>query len=226
MNANHNFNKLETRVKESKYFPHPSQASTDGLIAVGGEYSYDMLMDAYTHGIFPWPHDGYPLLWFSPDPRGILDFSDLHISKSLNKVIKKNFINSNIWSRTVNTCFKQVMIECKNQMRPGQNGTWINDELIVGYEKLFKRGNAVSVEIWEGKELIGGIYGVLSKNYFSAESMFHKKSDASKVAFLELVKHLKEKQFTWMDIQMVTPVTQALGGKYISRSDFLDRITS
>lgn len=193
----------------------------EGLVSIGGRMNAESLKSAYDKGIFPWPQDDLPLLWFSPDPRGVLDFKDLHIPKSLKKKLRQV---EGRWRWSVNQAFEKVMRECQKQARPDQDGTWILPSMIPAYQKLFSEGHAMSVECWEGEILIGGIYGVLSEKYFSGESMFHHRSDASKTALLFMIEHLKTLGFAWMDIQMVTSVTEGLGGKYISRKEFCSRI--
>ncbi len=204
-------------------FPDPRTTKIeDDIIAVGGYLDAENLKKSYAMGIFPWPHEGYPLLWFCPDKRGILDFKDLHIPQSLQKWIKKNQPEIKV---TVNECFSEVMKECQKQKRKDQKGSWINKEMIEAYSDLQKKGGALSVECWISDELISGIYGVMSKKYFSCESMFFKKPNASKYAFIQLVEHLKKQKMTWMDLQMVTDVSESFGAKYISRSKFLDRMS-
>ncbi len=197
-------------------FPPPETASPEGLVAVGGSLTVPALLAAYQRGIFPWPHEGYPMLWFSPDPRGIIEFNELHVPTSLKKFMRKM-----PWEFRMNTCFRDVMSACRDQTRPGQDGTWIYDGMIDSYEELFKKGHVLSGEVFEGGELIGGIYGVWIRGIFSGESMFFRKSNASKVALLMMIDWLKNRGCGWMDIQMVTPTTEQLGGKYISRSDYL-----
>lgn len=193
----------------------------DGVIAVGGILDAPNLKQSYSLGIFPWPHEGYPLLWFCPDERGILEFSELNINRSLAKWIRKY---EPLITVTVNQAFAQVIRECQLQVRAGQKGSWITPEIIEAYTQLSQQGGALSVECWLDDELISGIYGVKSNNYFSCESMFFKRSNASKYAFIRLVEYLKKQGFTWMDLQMVTDVCESLGGKYITREEFLDRI--
>lgn len=203
-------------------FPDPRTAEIeDDIIAIGGDLDAANLKKSYAMGIFPWPHEGYPLLWFCPDQRGILDFKDLHISRSLEKWIKKNQPEIKV---TVNERFTEVMKECQKQKRKDQKGSWINKEMIEAYSDLQKKGGALSLECWMGEELISGIYGVMSKKYFSCESMFFKKPNASKYAFIQLVEHLKKQKMTWMDLQMVTDVSESFGAKYISRAKFLEWI--
>lgn len=191
----------------------------DGLIAYGGDLSVELLREAYAKGIFPWPQENMPLLWFSPDPRGVLDFADLHIPTSLKKWAKRN---SHLHV-TIGQAFQQVVEQCRLQDRPGQKGTWILPEMEVAYFELFQQGEALSVEIWEKKVLVGGIYGVLSGGVFSGESMFHLKPNTSKLALWKLTDELRSRGHQWMDIQMVTPVLSGFGGKLISRDEFLTR---
>ena len=204
-------------------YPDPKTADIiDGVIAVGGELDGPNLKLAYSLGIFPWPHEGYPLLWFCPDERGILEFSELHLATSFKKWVRKH---EPLISVTINSNFSTVISECRKQKRQGQKGTWITSGIVKAYTELFKMGNVLSVECTMDGELVSGIYGVLSKNYFSCESMFFKKPNASKYAFVKLVEHLQSLGFSWMDLQMVTDVSGAFGGKYISREEFLQKIT-
>ena len=199
-------------------FPNPRNSTPEGLVAVGGDWRAETLEAAYRKGIFPWPQEGLPILWFSPDPRGILDFKNFHVPRSLEKFARKCS-----WVFTLNQAFSQVMEACSRQPRPGQSGTWILPEMRQPYLELQKKDRAISLECWEDGVLIGGIYGVLIEGFFSGESMFHDKSNASKMCFWKMVEHLKANGQTWMDIQMLTPVTEAFGGKYISREEFLNR---
>jgi len=201
-------------------FPNPRQANADGLVAVGGNLQIETLVQAYRQGIFPWPHDNYPLLWFCPDPRGVLDFKDLHIPRSLERWSRQH----PNWRYTHNQAFLRVIQNCARQPRPGQDGTWINPQIVEAYQKLFQAGFAHSWECWEQDELIGGIYGVDVDGHFSGESMFHTRSNASKMCFWRMVLTLQSWGRTWCDIQMLTSVTQAMGGKMISRDEFLDRL--
>ncbi len=212
--------------KSSILFPNPEEfSSPEGLVYVGGSMDAPTLLNAYQNGIFPWPHENYPWLWFSPPERGILEFREIHIQKSLKKFRK----NHSHWTWTLNKNFKGVMIECQKQTRPGQLGTWIFDEMIPAYSDLCEQGAALSLEVWaptsSSQEMVAGIYGVLLPNYFSAESMFYKKSNASKLAFWLLIEELQKRGYFWMDLQMVTPVTKSFGAKLISRKDFLKKVT-
>lgn len=199
----------------------PRTETLEGMIAIGGELTTEALVLAYNHGIFPWPHEGYPLLWFCPDERGVLDFIDLHLPKSFQKWIKKN---RSLLKVTINENFQEVVRNCKTQKREGQVGTWITDEIEKSYLELHLKGHAISVEVFRDENLVGGIYGVQSQKYFSCESMFHKEDNASKLALFELIQHLIKLGFKWMDIQMVTSVSKSFGGKLISKDEFLNRI--
>lgn len=206
-------------------FPNPRNSTEEGLVAVGGNLEVETLEAAYSSGIFPWPQEGMPMLWFSPDPRGVIDFLDFHVPESLKKHDRKN----PNWRYTINQAFEQVIEECSEQKRPGQQGTWIYPEMIQAYKKFFAAGRVLSLECWDQDELIGGIYGVMTMTksghmLFSGESMFYKKANASKMCLWKMVEHLKSQGHQWMDIQMVTEVSSAMGGKLIPREEFLKRI--
>lgn len=203
-------------------FPDPRilPEESDGLLYIGGNLEPDTLLRAYSSGIFPWPLEAeYPLFWFCPQPRGVLDFDKIHIPKSLAKIRKKN-----TYRFTFNTAFRRVMEECAKQSRPGQQGTWIVPDMFPAYEKFHQMGHAHSIECWREDNLVGGLYGVYVKGVFCGESMFHLEDNTSKLALLEIALKLKSLGLEWMDIQMLTPVTEALGGIYINRKDFLDRL--
>jgi len=197
-------------------FPHPSQANEEGIVAMGGDLSVEILLSAYSQGIFPWPHEGLPILWFCPWERGILEFKNFHVPRSLRK-----YVNKKKWRYTWDQDFSSVIRACAIVPRVGQSGTWINDQMILSYEKFHAANYAHSLEVWEGEELIGGIYGVFVNNIFSAESMFYKKSNASKWALWQLVNHLQSLGIEWIDVQMVTPITESFGAQLISQNDFL-----
>ncbi len=207
-------------------FPDPwlLPEESDGLIYIGGNLGVETLVQAYSLGIFPWPlEEIYPLFWFCPEPRGVIDFSDLHIPKSLQRLRRKG-----LYRVTFNKAFTRVMEECAKQPRPGQEGTWIVPSLLPAYAEFHKQGYAHSIEVWKGSpendELVGGLYGVYVKGVFSGESMFHSEPNTSKIALVEMALKLKALGLEWMDIQMLTPVTELLGGHYISRRDFLLRL--
>ncbi len=202
-------------------FSKPRTSTIDGIIAVGGKLSTTLLKVAYNHGIFPWPHEGYPLLWFCPDERGVIDFKDLHLPKSFQKWLRQTEGQFEI---TIDQNFKEVIHHCRKQRRAGQKGSWINNEIEKNYVELHQEGFCMSVEVKQNGKLVGGIYGVKAKDYFSCESMFHTVSNASKLALYHLIMHLKKNGHTWMDIQMVTPVSESFGGKLIFKTQFLKRI--
>lgn len=203
-------------------FPDPwlLPEDSDGLIYIGGNLSTETLVQAYSNGIFPWPlEEIYPLFWFCPEPRGILDFADLHVPRSLARLQRKN-----LYRITFNTAFERVMEECAKQPRPGQEGTWIVPTLLPAYAAFHRDGYAHSVEVWREDKLVGGLYGVYVKGVFSGESMFHLEPNTSKIALVEIARKLQSLGLQWMDIQMLTPVTELIGGHYISRRDFLLRL--
>jgi leucyl/phenylalanyl-tRNA---protein transferase len=201
-------------------FPDPHYSTPEGIVALGGNLEVETLLSAYRKGIFPWPQEGFPLLWFCPDPRGVIDFSDFHVPESLRRFAKKN----QHWRFTFNQAFPEVIKNCRLQKRPGQKGTWITAEVQKAYVNFFNAGHVISLECWDEDELIGGIYGVDQNGLFSGESMFFKKNNASKMCLWRLLEHLRRQGRTWIDIQMVTPVTEMFGGKYIPRDEFLSRI--
>lgn len=209
-------------------FPNPRLAPPDGLLAVGGDLTPETLWAAYSQGIFPWPVDmgrkKGVLAWFSPDPRGILQFQDLHLPQSLKRVRRQTKLRF-----TCNQAFEQVMNHCAQAPRPGQKGTWITPPLLKAYTALHERGLAHSVEVWEdstqGSELVGGIYGVEVRGVFAGESMFHLRPNASKLALLHLIDLISARGAEWMDIQMITPHMQKLGAKEISRDRYLELLS-
>lgn len=202
-------------------FPPVETATEDGLVAIGGDLEIDTIIEAYKQGIFPWPISlDFPLAWFSPNPRGILEIEDLHLSKSFMKFLKKN-----PYQVTFNQAFEKVINACARTLRKDQPSTWITPDIIHGYQKLFEQELAYSVEVWHNKELVAGLYGVCMGDFVSGESMFTKEDNASKYALYTLLQRLKERGIPWLDTQMVTPVVEGFGGKYISRPEFLQRIS-
>ncbi|WP_179343304.1 leucyl/phenylalanyl-tRNA--protein transferase [Winogradskyella ursingii] len=195
-------------------FPDVSEATFDGLLAVGGDLSTERLMHAYKNGIFPWFDAQEPILWWSPDPRFVLFPQDLRVSKSMKKILKQgNF------EVTKNTAFEQVITNCAKAKRKGQHGTWITEDMQQAYINMHELGLATSVEVWQNNELVGGLYGVDLKNMvFCGESMFAKVSNASKVAFITLV---QESDYKLIDCQLHTRHLESLGGKHIPRAEFL-----
>lgn len=209
------------RLQSSIDFPDPRDAMIEGVLAVGGVLDEGTLYTAYSMGVFPWPHPDYPLMWFSPEKRGILEFTDFRVPRSFEKFLNRHKSEFEI---TIDKAFSQVIRECAHQPRPGQNGTWILPVMVKSYIDFHKAGYAHSVEIWHKRQLVGGIYGVFIKGVFSGESMFYKTPNASKLAFYHLIQLLQSWGIQWMDIQMITPVTESFGGKYIKREDFLEKL--
>lgn len=195
-------------------FPDVSEASADGLLAIGGDLSSERLIYAYSKGIFPWFDDEEPILWWSPDPRFVLFPNDLKISKSMAQIVKKQRFKI-----TYNKAFDKVIKACSVKKRPGQKGTWINENMIEAYINLHQLGHAKSVEVWEGDQLVGGLYGIeVNENVFCGESMFANVSNASKAGFIALV---KDSNYKLIDCQLHTNHLESLGAKYISRAEFL-----
>jgi len=206
----------------SKYnliFPEPATASDEGILAFGGDLSVNRVMQGYAKGIFPWYKEEDPILWWSPNPRFVLHIDDLHISKSLQKTIKKN-----IYTVKFNVNFEQVIKECAQAKREDQEGTWITNDMIEAYCELHSAGHAHSFESYLDGELVGGGYGVVIGDIFCGESMFAKKNDASKVAFVSLVKHLKKQGFKLIDSQIYTPHLESFGSKHITRDEYLQYV--
>ena len=199
-------------------FPDPRRARYD-IVAVGGTLSTENLLLAYRQGIFPWPTEGYPLLWFCPQERAILEFDHLHIPRSLVRAQKRT-----TWRFTIDRAFKSVITACAKVERPDQQGTWITPEMIRAYCALHEQGHAHSVEVWEGDTLVGGIYGVDAGGAFAGESMFHLRPNASKLALLRLIDHLRSRGLDWLDIQVITPHMEAFGARVISRDQYLDKL--
>ena len=202
-------------------FPDPRRARGD-IVAVGEDFSVETLRDAYRHGIFPWPHDELDTLpWFSPRRRAVIIFDELHVGRTLRKAMKRPGL-----SFTIDRDFEAVIRACSLAPRPDQDGTWIGPEMIEAYIEFHKSGDAHSVEVWQEGELAGGLYGVDSGGVFTGESMFHRASDASKLALLFLIEHLQSRRCTWLDCQVMTPHMEALGAREIARSKFLDRLAA
>ncbi len=195
-------------------FPDVSEASFEGLLAIGGDLSSERLIHAYSNGIFPWFEDEEPLLWWSPDPRFVLFPKDLKVSKSMKQILKKSEFKV-----TVNKDFKSVIEQCALAKREGQDGTWITDQMLKAYIKLHQLGYAKSVEVWQKNKLVGGLYGVdLGNKVFCGESMFTKVSNASKVGFVNFVQN---SNYNLIDCQIHTKHLESLGAKHIPRSEFL-----
>jgi leucyl/phenylalanyl-tRNA--protein transferase len=203
-------------------FPPLANALTEpnGLIAIGGDLSFNRLLSAYQQGIFPWFSDGEPIMWWSPNPRMVLFPNELKISNSLKKTLKNCPFDIRF-----NTAFRQVITACSNTARKGQPGTWITEDIIDAYCKLHDAGYAISAECWLDNTLVGGCYGVKIGNMFYGESMFHHVTDASKVAFVSLVKKLKDEGVGLIDCQMKTAHLASFGAREISRDDFIRQLS-
>ena len=197
-------------------FPPVHLAGPDGLLAMGGDLSPKRLLLAYRSGIFPW-YEGEHILWWCPDPRFVLFPDDLKISKSI-----KPLLNRNEFDFTINQSFAEVIHQCKKINRPGQQGTWITDEVEKAFIKMHQLGHAHSAEVWKNEELVGGLYGIRMGKVFFGESMFSKQSNASRFAFIKYVQQLKEEGVELIDCQVYTEYLESLGAVMIERSDFVD----
>lgn len=207
-------------IKVPISFPPIDSASSEGLLAIGGELDFETLKRAYLSGVFPWPiSEELPLTWFSPNPRGILKMENFHKSRSFEKFLR----NTNLVVR-FNTSFEKVIRSCANVKRDHEESTWISEEIIAGYLNLFEKGHAYSVETFEGENLVGGLYGVCFGEVVSGESMFHTQTNASKMALDKLVEKLKKNNINWLDTQMVSPLLESLGGENIERSEFSHKL--
>jgi leucyl/phenylalanyl-tRNA---protein transferase len=203
--------------KFSLTFPDPRDASEDGILAWGGDLNPSRLIRAYQNGIFPWYSQGDPILWWSPDPRFIMELNDFKLSKSLKKSMKK-------FTYKFDTNFQKVMLNCATTPRRDQLGTWINKDVIEAYTELFHMGYAHSIEAYYDDQLVGGLYGVVVGKVFCGESMFAHMSDASKAAYATLIKHLKKWDFDFVDCQIPTNHLRSLGAKEVAREYFLKRL--
>ncbi len=201
-------------------FPDPRDATEDGLLCIGGDLKVETLLQAYSHGIFPWPQESFPLLWFSPPQRGVLDFAELRYSSRFLRKARLSDLRI-----SVNQAFTAVIRECAAVPRSHEKGTWILPDMEKAYTQFHQAGHAHSIEAWRGDKLVGGIYGVYVGGVFSGESMFYREADASKICLYRLIEYLKKKGLEWMDTQMVTPLVERLGGKYITRDEFLLRVS-
>ena len=197
-------------------FPHPRQATEDGVLAVGGDLSPERLLFAYSWGIFPWYSEGQPILWWSPDPRFVLFPEKLKVSRSM-----RPYFNQKKFSVTYDQAFTEVMRQCQGARRYQQFGTWITEDMVEAYTHLHELGHAHSVEVWKEEELVGGLYGIAQGRVFFGESMFSKQSNASKFGFIKLVRFLQERGFTLIDCQQETEHLRSLGAEAIPRERFL-----
>ena len=204
-------------MQEENDFPPAEKADKEGLLAIGGDLSSARLLKAYAEGIFPWYEPGYPILWWSPDPRLILQPSQFKLAKSLKKKINKGYRFS------IDTAFQETIESCAN-LNGRHNKTWITEEMQEAYIRLHEEGFAHSFEIWSEEHLIGGLYGLSLGHAFFGESMFHREKDASKLAMYHLCQTLSFWQFDFIDCQLPTAHLESLGAESISRKDFLQKL--
>lgn len=197
-------------------FPPVESADEEGFLAWGGDLEPETLRLAYQSGIFPWPMENLPILWFAPPERAILRLADFHISRSLQKLLRQK-----PWRLCIDTNFLAVVENCAAVYRPTQEGTWITRDIQQAYARLHQSGEAHSIEVYLEDELVGGLYGVSWGGYFAGESMFHRVSGASKVALCFLVEHLKKQGVTWLDCEVINPLFESFGAVEIPRSEFM-----
>lgn len=209
-------------LNDKLWFPDPRYASSDGLLAIGGDLSVDRLLLAYNSGIFPWFEANQPILWWSPDPRMVLFPNEFKVSKSL-----KQTLVSGKFKITFNQNFEEVIFNCANVPRKNQSGTWITKEMQFAYIALHEAGHAFSIEVWLENSLVGGLYGVdmSHKKVFCGESMFSLESNASKVAFYHLTEFVKSKNYKFIDCQIYNRHLESLGAREVVRNDFLDYLS-
>ena len=205
------------QLGEDYIFPHPSNADKHGIVAYGGDLNPLRILEAYKLGIFPWFESDQNLMWWSPDPRMILYTDKFKVSKSF-----KAFLKKSNYKVTFNKDFELVINSCANIKRINQKGTWITEGLIKSFIDLHKMGKAISVEVWEDDDIVGGLYGLDLDDVFCGESMFSKSSNASKIALYYLTKELKKNNYRFIDCQVPSEHLKSLGGEVISRSNFLD----
>ena len=201
-------------------FPPVEEAWDDpnGLLAIGGDLSPERLLNAYRSGVFPWFSQGEPIYWWSPDPRAVIFPSQIKISRSLRKSMRNRG-----YHLTFDTAFEETIDACA-EPRAYADGTWITDEMCDAYVKLHEYGYAHSVEVWEGDDLVGGLYGVVMNGVFCGESMFSRKTDSSKMAFIGLAAHLVEWGYSLIDCQIMNPHLESLGAEAIPRQQFIKLI--
>ena len=207
-------------LTQKLYFPAHETATEDGILALGGDLTPERLLLAYKNGIFPWFNEDEPIIWWSPPRRMVVDIKNYKTPKTI-----RNLMNKNTFQVTYNQSFKEVIQGCKTIERKGQTGSWLTDEMEIAYLKLHELGYAKSIEVWQNEELVGGLYGVDMGNYFCGESMFSRLSNASKIAFVSLINHLKEKKYPLLDCQIHNHYLEQLGAFEITRENFLKIIS-
>jgi leucyl/phenylalanyl-tRNA--protein transferase len=207
------------RLSRALVFPDPSLAEPDGLLAVGGDLRPERLVLAYRVGLFPWFNQDTPILWWSPDPRFVLEPSQVRVGRSLAKRIRQR-----PYVIRADTAFEAVVRACGEAPRPGQDGTWITDEMVDAYVRLHRLGVAHSVEAWDGGALVGGLYGVAIGRVFFGESMFARAPDASKIAFVQLCRAIADRGGNLVDCQVPTDHLARFGAMGWPRPRFLDHL--
>ncbi len=201
-------------LDETLWFPDLTEASEEGILAIGGDLSVARLLLAYRSGIFPWFETDEPILWWSPDPRFVLFPKKLKVSKSMRQLLRKG-----TFKVTINTAFEAVILACAKVKRLGQQGTWITNSMVAAFTALHKLGYATSIEVWKEERLVGGFYGVdLGNGIFTGESMFAKESNASKVGFITFIQN---SNYKLIDCQVHTNHLESLGAEEISRDAFM-----
>lgn len=210
---------MKILLHDDDAFPPVDQALEDGLLAIGGGLNINRLITAYRYGIFPWYNEGEPVCWFCPDPRFVLFPEELHTSKSLAQLLKKDEFHF-----TVNKNFSAVIRHCQKVEREGQDGTWITEDIINAYEQLHLLGYAHSAEVWRGNKLVGGLYGIRMGKVFFGESMFSLESNASKFAFAKWVHQLREEGVELIDCQVYTSYLESFGARMIPRRAFISML--
>jgi len=207
------------RLSKEVVFPSPELAEPDGLLAIGGDLSPERLIEAYASGIFPWYSEGEPILWWSLDPRWLLEPAAVHVPRSLARTMRRGR-----YRFTADTAFRRVMERCAMAPRPDQDGTWVTSDMIEAYCRLHELGLAHSIEAWQGEELVGGLYGLSLGAAFFGESMFSSAPDASKACLVQLCRRLRAWDFDFIDCQMHTEHLERFGAAPVPRDEFLDRL--
>lgn len=209
-------------LNKTVWFPDIRDTKQHDIVAIGGDLSVERLLLAYASGIFPWFSDGEPITWWSPAYRMVLFPEDFKISKSLKKTLR-----THPYKVTWNKDFNQVITNCAHIKRPGQPGTWITDEMIIAYKALHKKGVAMSIEVWDEDDLVGGLYGINlpAQKIFCGESMFSKQNDTSKIAFHELVTFCLKNSYHLIDCQIYNSHLESLGAIEITKEQFIDYLT-
>jgi leucyl/phenylalanyl-tRNA---protein transferase len=204
-------------VPPSRWLLVPQDADEDGFVGAGADLEVSTLVGAYRTGVFPWPHRDQPLLWFSPDPRAVIELGSVHVSRSLRRTLRGSG-----WTTTMDVALPDVMRACAE--RPAGTGTWITEEMQDAYTELGALGWVHSLEVWDHGELVGGLYGVQVGGVFTAESMFHRRTGASKVALVDLCERLAEAGADFLDVQLPTEHLRSMGASTLPRPRFLERL--